>query len=132
MQTTLLRRTRTFGLLPLITASLAACGASSEPAPDQSAASEAKIDTPATTIATPVAVENATERDDSGAASSDMPASSPKPATTPDKPKTGAASPTPTRPAPAPSPSATNDPHAGHDMTGMSDEDMKAMGHDHD
>lgn len=127
MQTTFFKRTRTLGLLPLITASLAACGASSEPAPDQSAA---KIDTPATTIATPVAAENATERDDSGAASSDMPASSPKPAATPDKPKTGAASPTPARPAPAPSPTASNDPHAGHDMTGMSDEDMKAMGHD--
>lgn len=130
MQTILLRRTRTFGLLPLITASLTACGASSDPAPEQSAASEAKFDTPATTIATPVAVENATVREDPGAASNDVPAYSPKPATAPVKPKTGAASPTPARPAPAPSPYTTNDPHAGHDMTGMSDEDTNAMGHD--
>lgn len=34
------------------------------------------------------------------------------------------------QPAPAPPPPAPADPHAGHDMSNMSDEDMKHMGHD--
>lgn len=131
MATTFFRLTRTLGLLPLITASLAACDAPSDLAPDQSAASEATIDTPAaTTTATPAAVENSAVSDDPVPTSTAAPSPSPKPAVAPAKPKTGAATPAFARPPPARSPTASNDPHAGHDMTGMSDEDMKAMGHD--
>lgn len=131
MQTTFFKRMPTLGLLPLITASLAACDAPSDPAPDKSAASEATIDTPAaTTTATPAAVANSAVSDDPVPTSTAAPSPSPKPAVAPVKPTTGATTPTSARPVPAPSPSATNDPHAGHDMTGMSDEDMKAMGHE--
>ena len=131
MQTTFFKRMPTLGLLPLITASLAACDAPSDPAPDKSAASEATIDTPAaTTTATPAAVANSAVSDDPVPTTTAAPSPSPKPAVAPAKPKTGAATPGPARPAPAPSPPASNDPHAGHDMTGMSDEDMKAMGHE--
>ncbi|MFI8666400.1 hypothetical protein ACIGGE_08195 [Qipengyuania sp. NPDC077410] len=105
---------------------LAACGDAAAPEDEETQATEAAIATPA-----PDASEAVTEPVSERTSDASVAASSPQPATT------SAPAPSARKGAPAPvaTPTPTGaetpapDPHAGYDMSTMSDEDMKAMGH---
>ena len=104
---------------------LAACGDAAAPVEEETPAADEVIAAPA-----PVVSEAVTEPVSEPTSDVPVAASVPQPATTrapaPPARKTApapVATPTPTA---AATPAA--DPHAGHDMSTMSDEDMKAMG----
>lgn len=114
-------------LAPALLLPLAACGDAAAPVDEETRAADEVIAAPAPIVAEAV-TEPVSER------TSDLPvtASVPQPATT-RAPAPPARKTTPAPVAtPAPTAAATPaaDPHAGHDMSTMSDEDMKAMGHD--
>lgn len=113
-------------LAPALLLPLAACGDAAAPVDEDTQAAEAAVATPA-----PVASEAVTEPVSEPTSDVPVAASSPQPATT----SAPAPSARKVAPAPAATPTPTTaatavaDPHAGHDMSTMSDEDMKAMGH---
>lgn len=120
------------GILPLVVALLAACGDAADSASRQASASEVAIDTPAEIPATRNDAGNATTvSDDPVAAVAPEPATGRTAAAPSTKPQGSTMPGAPAQMAPSPTPSApaSTNPHAGHDMTTMSDEDMKAMGH---
>lgn len=120
------------GILPLAVVSLAACGDAADSASRQASASEAAIDTPAEIPATRNdAGHAATVIDDPLATVAPEPAAGRTAAAPSTKPQGSKMPGAPAQMAPSPTPSApaSTNPHAGHDMTTMSDEDMKAMGH---
>ena len=121
--------TRMVGFLSFITLLLASCGASPEHATENADESAPPV---TTTTATPSPIDVIAEPDVVIA---------PQPSASPTEPQPNAAvirkdgldrRGARTAPAPAPLPTATSaaDPHADHDMSDMSEEDMKAMGHD--
>jgi hypothetical protein len=105
---------------------LAACGDAAAPVEEKTPAADSISATPAPVASEPVTELVAEPTDDTPVA-----ASVPQPAT----PRTPAPSARKAAPAPVATPTPTAaatppaDPHAGHDMSTMSDEDMKAMGH---
>jgi|TARA_R100000501_G_scaffold18455_1_gene39053 hypothetical protein len=110
-------------VVPACLLTLAGCGDAASPIDDDAPAAETAIATPAPTELE-VAAMPAT--DESVAASSQASAPSAGPAPSARK---ATQAPVAT-PAPTPTASAAADPHAEHDMSNMSDEDMKSMGHD--
>lgn len=120
------------GILSLAVVSLAACGDVADSASRQASASEVAIDTPAEIPATRNDAGNATTvSDDPVATVAPEPATGRTAAAPSRKPQDSTMPGAPAQMAPSPTPSApaSTNPHAGHDMTTMSDEDMKAMGH---
>ncbi|MGN3974143.1 hypothetical protein [Tsuneonella sp. SYSU-LHT278] len=111
-------------LVPAIIAMLAGCDSPAEQAAGDPPAAEEITAVPAPeTAAASTETETAMPAAPSTAASA-------RPAAAPDPAATKAAAP---RAAAKPSPAATaapaTDPHAGHDMSTMSEKDMKKMGH---
>ena len=110
-------------VVPSCLLTLAACGDPEMPVDDGAPAAE-------TTIASPAATKpevTATPATDEPIA---VPTQAPSPSSSPTA-SARKASPSPVAtPAPAPTATAAADPHAGHDMSNMSEEDMKTMGHD--
>lgn len=110
-------------VVPSCLLALAACGDPATPVDDGAPAVE-------TTIATPAPIEPevaATPATDEPIA---VPTQAPSPSSAPIA-SARKANPAPVAtPAPTPTATAAADPHAGHDMSNMSEEDMKAMGHD--
>ena len=113
-------------LAPALLLALAACGDSTAPVEEETPAAEAAVATPAPVAFEPVAEPVSEPTTDAPVAELvQQPASTRAPTkgqrrTTP----APVATPTPTATA---TPAA--DPHAGHDMSTMSDEQMKQMGH---
>jgi len=111
---------------PALLLPLAACGDAAAPVDEETPAAEAAVATPV-----PVASEAVTEPVSEPPSDAPVAASSPRPATA-SVPAPSARKVAP-EPVASPTPTATAtpaaDPHAGHDMSTMSDEDMKAMGH---
>jgi len=105
---------------------LAACGDAAAPVEEETPAGDTVIATPA-----PVASEPVTELVAEPTNETPVAASVPQPTTT----RTPAPSARKATPAPVATPTPTAaatpaaDPHAGHDMSTMSDEDMNPMGH---
>ena len=109
-------------VVPSCLLTLAACGDPATPVDDRAPAAETAIATPAPTEPE-VAATPAT--DEPVAAPIQAPSPSSAPSASARK-----ASPAPVAtPVPTPTATAASDPHAGHDMSNMSEEDMKAMGH---
>ena len=110
-------------VVPACLLTLVGCGDPATPVDDVAPAAETAIPAPAPTepeVAATAAI------DEPIAVPSQTPSSSSAPTASARK-----ASPAPVAtPAPTPTATAAADPHAGHDMSNMSDEDMKAMGHD--
>lgn len=102
---------------------LAGCGDSATPVDDEAPAAETAIVTPAPT-----------EPEVAATPAKDVPVAVPTQAPSPSAAPSASArkaSPAPVAtPAPTPTAKGAADPHAGHDMSNMSEEDMKAMGHD--
>ena len=117
-------------LAPALLLPLAACGEAAAPVEEETPAAETAAATPAP-VASEAISEAVTEPVSEPRSDAPVAASSPQPATT------SAPAPSARKVAPAPvatpTPTAAATPaagpHAGHDMTTMSDEDMKAMGH---
>ena len=113
-------------LLPALVLGLAGCDEASTPAPD-TAPEAPLVEAPAAApdeAPAPAAPEvDAAPAADPGVKAVSEPAPAAQPAARP-KPST---SPAPAERAPAETEPA--DPHAGHDMSEMSDDEMKAMGH---
>ncbi|MBX7482048.1 hypothetical protein [Qipengyuania qiaonensis] len=117
-------------LAPALLLPLAACGEAAAPVEEETPAAEAAAATPAP-VASEAISEAVTEPVSEPRSDAPVAASSPQTVTT------SAPAPSARKVAPAavatPTPTATAtpaaDPHAGHDMSTMSDEDMKAMGH---
>ena len=113
-------------VVPALLLALAACGDAATPVEEQTPAAEAAVATPTPVASEPVAEPVSEPTTDAPVAELvQQPASTRAPAkgqrrTTP----APVATPTPTATA---TPAA--DPHAGHDMSTMSDEQMKQMGH---
>ncbi|MCV0383699.1 MAG: hypothetical protein K5799_09605 [Erythrobacter sp.] len=113
-------------VVPALLLALAACGDAATLVEEQTPAAEAAVATPA-----PVASEPVTEPVSKPTIDEPVAELVQHPATT----RAPAPAPRRTTPAPVatPTPTATTtpaaDPHAGHDMTAMSDEKMKEMGH---
>ncbi|WP_144400833.1 hypothetical protein [Novosphingobium sp. MBES04] len=101
---------------------LAACGDAAAPVEEKTPAADSISATPAPVASEPVTELVAEPTDDTPVAAS-VPTRTPAPSARKAAPAP-VATPTPTA---AATPAA--DPHAGHDMSTMSDEDMKAMGH---
>lgn len=110
-------------VVPACLLTLAACGDPATPVDDGAPAAVTSIATPAP-IEPEVAATPATDEPIAVPTQAPSPSSS---STTSARKASPAAVATP-----APTPTATDaaDPHAGHDMSNMSEEDMKAMGHD--
>ena len=110
-------------VVPACLLTLAACGDPATPVEDGGPAAEASIATPA-----PIEPEVA------ATSSMDEPIAVPTQAPSPRSAPTASArkaSPAPVATsALTPTATAAADPHAGHDMSNMSEEDMKTMGHD--
>lgn len=127
-----LTRAALFGIMPVAVLALAGCDKTSAPVPDGTPASETAIEAPVAVSAETVPTDNATGNVSASATTSE-PAAAPsrRPAVVvPKLPKAAPPAPTPAAsPRPRPSPTVSADPHAGHDMSTMSDEDMKQMGH---
>lgn len=126
-----LTRAALFGIMPVAVLALAGCDKTSAPVPDGTPASEAAIEAPVAVSAETVPTDNATGNMSASATTSERAAApSRTPAIVAPKPPK-AAPPAPAaspRPRPSPTPTVSADPHAGHDMSTMSDEDMKQMG----
>ncbi|WP_369026937.1 hypothetical protein [Qipengyuania sp. RANM35] len=110
-------------VVPTCLLTLAGCGDPATAVDDVAPAAETAIASPA-----------ATEHEVAGTAEIDEPVAAPTQTASPSSAPTASArkaSPAPAAtPAPTPTATAAADPHAGHDMSNMSEEDMKAMGHD--
>lgn len=110
-------------VVPACLLTLAGCGDAASPIDDDAPAAETAIATP---VPTELAVATTPATDEPVAASSQAPVPRAAPAPSAQK-----ATPAPVgTPEPTPTATAAADPHAGHDMSNMSDEDMKSMGHD--
>lgn len=114
-------------VVPACLLTLAGCGDPATPVDDGSPAAETAIATPAPTkleaAATPAT-------DEPVAASSQLPPPSSSPSSSASSSARKVSPVTAATPAPTPTATAAADPHAGHDMSEMSDENMKAMGHE--
>ena len=125
-------RAALFGIGPVAALALAGCDKTSAPVPEGTPATETAIEASVAVSSETVPTDNATGNVRASATPSE-PAAAPSrtpAAVAPKLPK--AASPAPAaspKPRPSPTPTVSADPHAGHDMSTMSDEDMKQMGH---
>ena len=113
-------------VVPALLLALAACGDAATPVEEQTPAAEAAVGFLAPVASEPVTVPVSEPTTDAPVAELvQQPAGTPAPAPTPRR----------TTPAPVATPTPTAsatpaaDPHAGHDMSAMSDEQMNAMGH---
>ncbi len=127
-----LTRAALYGIMPAAVLALAGCDGTSAPVPEEAPATETALKAPVAAPTESVPLDNSTG-DVSASATTSQPETLPsrKPAAVALKPPT-AASPAPAaspKPRPSPTPTVSADPHAGHDMSTMSDEDMKQMGH---
>ena len=110
-------------VVPACLLTLAACGDPATPVEDGAPAAETSITTPAP-IEPDVAATPATDEPIA------VPAQTPSPSSAPTA-SARKANPAPVAtPVPTPTATAAADPHAGHDMSNMSEEDMKSMEHD--
>lgn len=140
MKQIIFERARTAGVLSFLVMSLAACGSSPDAAAEQPAGNTTDPVAPApsvvTTTATPSPIET-TAPAETPAVTRPSPMETetrpePVPAKTSSSTRRGSQRTPSTAPAPVPTSTSSpaTDPHAGHDMSTMSDEEMKAMGHD--
>lgn len=110
-------------VVPCCLLMLTACGDPATPGDDGASEADTAIASPAPTepeVAATAAIDEPIA----------VPTQSPSPSSAPTA-SARKASPAPAAtPAPTPTATAAADPHAGHDMSNMSEEDMKAMGHD--
>lgn len=110
-------------VVPACLLTLAACGDPAKPVDDGAPAAETAIATSAPTepevAATPATDEPVA-----------VPAQAPSPSSAPAASARKASPAHAATPAPTPTATVAADPHAGHDMSNMSEDDMEAMGHD--
>lgn len=126
MSSSAFSRTGKLLLVPAFMGTLAGCGSSAEPAAgDHPAADEITAVLASETAVASTETETALPAAPSTAASA-RPAAAPVPASTKAAAPRAAAKPSS---APAATAAPAADPHAGHDMSTMSEEDMKKMGH---
>ena len=126
------KHVRLIGVLPFLFLPLAACGASSDARNDQKSDSNLEPSAPLTSAsATPSPTSSSIESRTATAVRAPVAPAASQSNPAPAEAKTPVREGSHAAPVPAPAPTGTpvNDPHAGHDMSTMSDEDMKAMGH---